>query len=461
MNDWAGSDNLPADLNGHRPRYHLLPPAGWLNDPNGPLFWEGKYHLFYQFSPEVNPPGPKLWAHAVSGDLVHWEHEPVALSPTAGGPDAEGCWSGSAAVDGDTPVLVYTGVFPEVQCLATSEDGMRTWQKHPRNSVVAGPPEGLEVTGFRDPCVWREGGEWLMIVGSGLRGVGGTALLYRSADLVAWEYLHPLCVGVAAETGEMWECPDFFPLGDRHVLAAAPYGTPLYMIGGYQDRRFQAHRRGELDASPLFYAPKTMRDGQGRRLMWGWIMEDRPGKEAAEAGWSGVMSLPRVLELDPTGALTMRPAPELEGLRGRGVRWEGVRLGAGQSLALGQGRQLEVALEAAPGAELDLTLAASPGGEEGTVLAWRDGCLSLERGGGRLPVGQAPRTLSVARPAEEGLRLRVFLDGSVLEVFLNERACLTGRLYPARADSQRALLTARGREVRVRRAEVWEMGSIW
>src|SRR5262249_12373772 len=135
--------------------------------------------------------------------------------------------------------------FREVQCLAVSHDGMRTWHKAPR-PIIASPPAGIQITGFRDPCLWRDGDHWILALGSGVTERGGMILLYRSPDLHRWTYLHPLCEGPGAgqpaanpvDNGTMWECPDFFPLGDRHVLLYATMGKVRYRVGTYRDLRF-------------------------------------------------------------------------------------------------------------------------------------------------------------------------------------------------------------------------------
>ena len=168
----------------HRPQYHFLPPANWMNDPNGFIHWQGRYHLFYQYNPTASHWGNIHWGHAVSDDLVHWRDLPIALTPTAGGPDKDGCWSGVMVDHAGTPTLLYTGVFPEAQCLATGSEDLITWEKHPANPVLAGPPDHLNVLGFRDPCVWQTNGIWYMTIGTGLRDVGGAVLLYRSTDLI-------------------------------------------------------------------------------------------------------------------------------------------------------------------------------------------------------------------------------------------------------------------------------------
>src|SRR5579864_1246532 len=194
-----------------RPQFHLLPAANWMNDPNGPIFYKGRYHMFFQYNPNGAFWGSMHWAHAISPDMVHWKHEPVAIAPTVGGFDRDGVFSGSTVLDGETPTVIYTGVLPaastsevtlddgrhrwrEVQCLATAKDAdLRTWQKLPE-PIIAHPPN-LAITGFRDPGVWREGKEWLLTLGSGTKGKGGAVLLYESRDLRHWIYRHPLIEG--------------------------------------------------------------------------------------------------------------------------------------------------------------------------------------------------------------------------------------------------------------------------
>jgi beta-fructofuranosidase len=143
----------------HRPLNHFSAASNW-NDPNGLIQWDGRYHLFYQYNPNGPFHGTIHWGHAVSEDLVHQEDLPPALAPTPGGPDEDGCWSGCAVDDDGVPTLVYTGVRgggrrEEGTCIATSSDGLLTWKKHLGNPVIASPPQGLDVVGFRDPYVWK------------------------------------------------------------------------------------------------------------------------------------------------------------------------------------------------------------------------------------------------------------------------------------------------------------------
>jgi beta-fructofuranosidase len=452
----------------HRPRYHFLPPAHWMNDPNGLIYWKGEYHLFYQHNPNGAFWGSMHWGHAVSRDLVHWEHLPIALAPTPGGPDKDGCFSGCAVDHDGVPTLVYTGVSPEVQCVATSADDLRTWEKHPSNPVIAAPPEGLDVTGFRDPWVWREGALWQMLVGSGIRGAGGAVLLYTSPDLRDWSYRHPVCEGAAEETGEVWECPSFFPLGDRHVLIVSPVPLrkSLYFIGAYEDGHFTPEFQGVLDSGGHFYAPQTFLDERGDRLMIGWLWEGRSDVAQRSSGWAGVQSLPRRLTLRPDGQLGMEPIPALQRLRGPHRHWEDLAIVPDSLTRLDAGSDsLEISAEIDAGGarEVALHVRRSPNGEEETRVLF-------DRASGRLLIDRerASRDPETSRelhgepftlPPGEPLAVRVFLDRSVIEVYANGRACLTTRIYPSRADSLGLALSARGGPATARAVDLWQIGE--
>ena len=173
----------------------------------------------------------------------------------------------------------------------------------------------------------------------------GVCYLYRSPDLVRWEYLHPLYDGPAARD----ECPDFFPLGGQHVLLSSR-GETAWAAGQLEGLRFAPQGQGTVDGS-LYYAAKTLVDGQGRRILFGWIREGRPREADVRAGWSGALALPRVLSVLPDGTLGQEPAPELEALRGRHRRWEGIVLGEGGAevtLEVPGGHSIEVLARFAP-----------------------------------------------------------------------------------------------------------------
>ncbi|HEU5012693.1 MAG TPA: glycoside hydrolase family 32 protein [Roseiflexaceae bacterium] len=473
--DIALHDKLRRDP--HRPVYHFVPQSNWMNDPNGLIQWNGVYHMFYQYNPHGAFHGTIHWGHATSRDLVHWEHQPVALAPTPGGPDADGCWSGCAVDDNGTPTLIYTGVHGKAQrpCLATSTDDLLTWQKYAGNPIIAAPPDPA-MTDFRDHWVWREDGMWHMIIGSSINGVG-TVLLYRSHNLRVWECLGPLHTATAEQeplyTGQIWECPQllFFDQQAALVISVWDRHRLLYtaaMVGTYQNHRFTPESIERLDyGDKHFYAPQTLIEPGGRKLMWGWIQEGRPEQAQRDAGWSGVMSLPRVVSMHPDGVLSLTPAPELQALRQSRTHLDNIDLARGSMHSLEvHGDALEIIVEAEleATATFGLVVRRSPGGEEQTVIGYDAAAkrLFLDRHQAScdddtaLDVQGGELVLHVGEP----LRLHVFLDRSVIEVFANERACLTSRVYPTRADSNGLALVAEGGAARVTTMDVWWMAAI-
>ncbi|QNI31014.1 glycoside hydrolase family 32 protein [Alloacidobacterium dinghuense] len=456
----------------NRPQFHLLPAANWMNDPNGPIFWKGKYHMFFQYNPHAAMWGDMHWAHSMSPDMVHWQHLPMALAPTKGGPDEEGCFSGSAVVLNGVPTFLYTGVksvsaneatlsdghhnFRETQCLATSSDAdLRTWQKLPQ-PVLPSPPAGMKITGFRDPCLWQEDDAWYMGIGSGIRNQGGCVLLYRSADLRRWEYLHPLvsgewngkAAGDPVDSGEMWECPDFFRLGQKHVLLYSTERKVFWMAGEYDamEHRFTSQQKGVLDYGPrAYYAPKTMLDKNGNRILWGWIPETRPEAEYSRAGWAGMMSLPRVLTLDANGQLEMKVLPRVQDLRsGDPVQpqsgedrtvWPLLDLSAEAELWVQPLRgpvHLTIGTEATPAVHFHLDAT------HGTLT------YNAQTVGTVLPQGQ--------------MRVSLYLDGSVLELFVNDKLAHTSRLYDL--DREHTMLTITDPGSAVSDAFLWRIQPI-
>jgi beta-fructofuranosidase len=454
-----------------RPTYHFTSPANWMNDPNGVIQWDGGWHLFYQHNPAAAKFGLIHWGHATSDDLIHWRDLPFALTPTPGSADENGCWSGCLVDNDGVPTIVYTGARgarheTQTQCLATSRDGLLTWEKYGGNPVLSEvPAETGQTNDFRDPYVWREGKTWYLVLASRIVGVGGAALLYRSPDLIHWEYLHPLLVGSAEKTGTVWECPSFFPLGDKWVLIVAGKGggTPFtvwYFIGEYADQRFTPESEGRLDYAN-FYAPYVTRDDQNRRLLLGWLTEARSEQAHLAAGWAGAHAIPRVLSLQD-GQLHMQPVPELNSLRGERAEFNNIRL-AGDDVTLAvEGTTLDIEAELVAVGKVGFKVACSPDGAEQTRITYDPGTglLSVNRektsavdNGSDTSPNEAPHTLAPG----ESLKLRVLLDGSVLEVIANGRTSICSRIYPSRADSRGVRAFGQGTLT----ATVWQMQGIW
>ena len=299
----------------NRPLYHLQPPANWNNDPNGTLYYKGYYHMFYQHNPFDDQWGWMHWGHMRSRDLVHWEHLPIALWPSIENGE-EHCFSGSAIVNkAGEPMLFYTSIghpAPEQWVAIPRDDDLIEWEKHPGNPILSiDDHKGETIVDWRDPQLIHEGEETFMVVGGHPEDKGGSIMLYKALneELTQWDYL-----GTAFSGDERnWECPNFFRIGEQWVLLYSPHGAVRYFTGNFnmESYQFMPEKEGNADHGSNFYAPNTMEDGKGRRLLWGWI----PGFKQ-EQGWQSAITLPRNLTVSPEGWLIQEPVEELIQLRG-------------------------------------------------------------------------------------------------------------------------------------------------
>lgn len=442
-----------------RPQFHFLPPGRFMNDPNGCVWFDGAYHVFYQHLPFWGVPGAANapgWGHAASRDLVRWEHWPIALMPRPGKCDAGGVASGCCVVADGLPTIVYTSVPPQAQSLARSFDGMRTWRRYADNPVLAAPPgvPGL-ADGFRDPFVWREDGQWRMLVGSGITGVGGTALLYESTDLMAWRYLGRLSTGMGPDCYQ-WECPFFFRVDDRWVLIVSPLlhsepairGPVQYAVGRYDGRVFEhdGWRWLDLGGPGVFYAPHSLIDPRGRRILWGWLM----GGGTPGSLWDGLLTLPRTVQIAADGRLRTWPTAEVDTLRAESMVDEPDRvLRSGEMMDLPPGTQVDLVVDLAAGSSgrLEVHALHSPMGDRGVLV-------SLDPTSGEVLGG--PARAGAQRRFGPTRRLRLLLDRSVVEAFTDAGAALSLRAHPAEGDEGVRLRAADG-EIALRRLRAWRM----
>lgn len=301
----------------YRPQVHFTAPIGWINDPNGFIFYQGEYHLFYQHYPYDAIWGPMHWGHAKSKDLIHWEHLPVALAPDKDY-DLGGCFSGSAIEKDGKLWLMYTGNIQneqgeprQIQNIAVSEDGIH-FEKIAQNPVLteADLPEGIVPADFRDPKVFEKDGKYYaVIVARHVDGVG-CVLLYSSDDLIEWQYESIFLKGTK-EQGEMWECPDYFNLDGVDTLLMSPMrferddlshhnlNTTVVVKGkvDWEKKEFIPEQWDELDHGHDFYAPQTLEDNQGRRIMIAWMNTWGRNNVTKELDhqWAFSMTMPRVL----------------------------------------------------------------------------------------------------------------------------------------------------------------------
>ncbi|MFB1082774.1 glycoside hydrolase family 32 protein [Jeotgalibacillus sp. JSM ZJ347] len=440
------------EARGHHwyPRIHVAPRVYWMNDPNGFSYFNGEYHLFYQHHPFSPEWGPMHWGHVVSRDLVIWEHLPVALAPSLSD-DADGCFSGSAIeVDGKL-IAMYTGNvwtgpdhdtdLKQVQMVAESNDGIHftKWEK----PVISEAPEGdVHPFHFRDPKVWKREGTYYCVLGSRTKDHIGQVLLYKSDDLISWDF-----VAVSAKKegngGFMWECPDFFHLGEKDVLVMSPQGVKpegnkfhnlhqaVYVLGelDYETGQFTHGEFHMLDAGFDFYAPQTLEDQEGRRVMIGWMDMWESEMPTQAHGFCGAMTIPRVLVPDGE-RLLVQPLPELAELRKEAVYVENETISAKQTFDSVSGTSLEMKLEVNVKDADAFNVNFRCGNVEKTVLSWsrEESAITLDRSASGAGV-TGMRSVEVKE--QDRLTLHLFLDQSSAEIFINHgEAVMTARIYP-------------------------------
>lgn len=436
------------------PLYHIAAPSGWVNDPNGFCFFGGKYHFFYQYHPYSPQWGPMHWGHAVSADLVHWEHLPIALAPEKNY-DKDGCFSGSGIEADGKFYLMYTGhvTLPEknadgldslqMQCLAVSEDGVH-FQKAEENPIIVAPKsDKIHGGDFRDPKVWKHGEKFYAVIGSRTAdGTRGQVLLYESENLVQWK-LKNISAKSEGNQGNMWECPNFAEVDDGEALIVSPMGIEPegnkflnnvqsgYFLGklDYETGIFSHGEFDLLDYGFDFYAPQVTKAPDGRCILIGWLdMWHSPMPEQAD-GWAGMMTVPRELHIK-SGKLFSEPARELETLRGEKKSYKNLTLNSPQKLdgISGEVGELLLTIDATESKNFSVELRSSA--EEKTILSFDadNKIFKLNRDKSGSEVGGVRET-KISPCAE--LNLRIFLDRSSVEIFINggERV-LSARIYP-------------------------------
>jgi len=380
-----------------------------------------------------------------SPDLLQWIEQPMALIPSPG-PDSEGCWSGSALVDDGKIVIIYTGGDGKRAsiCMASSEDGIH-FTKYAGNPVIEAPPSGLNVKEFRDPFIWKEGAEYRMIIGSGITDVGGTALLYRSQNLKSWTYLKPLLIGDKANSGIFWEMPVFVKIGERHVLIVCEVpGRASYWVGtwDHDELHVLSKEPQRLDLFNHFLSPTPYIDENGRAITIGIVPDSRSSIEAWEAGWAHLYGLPRELTLSPEGWLQQQPIAELASrfaLLASSEQKQALRQDWTMFESVGTCVQVKAHVERGASDFITISLRRSPDRQEETLLRydWRNAQLTLDRTKSSLNT-HTKRDLQQVPYAPllpDKIELEIFVDRSVVEVFIDRRNCFATRVYPVLPES--------------------------
>ncbi|MFE4080456.1 glycoside hydrolase family 32 protein [Paenarthrobacter sp. YIM B13468] len=469
------------------PRFHPRPAQGWINDPNGISYINGRYHVFFQYNPESARHSQIQWGHVSSADLVHWEEHPVALSPQAGGPDSAGCWTGVVASDGGVPTAAYSGVRDHgghsQVVIARGSSDLVTWEQD--GHVAASMPSDPLVTAVRDPFLFRFNGARYAIQGAGLADGRAALLLYTVEDMNDWKYqgiwftsADP--VAAVHTPAEIWECPQLVevPASGASSGSAWVMMFSLWLSGDdHEHANGVGHLIGSLSSDPAtglpvfvpssggksdlgrdFYAPQIVQltygsaDSSPAALLWGWANEGpgrdgrrgRTQEEIDDAGWAGVLTHPRVLSL-VDGALAVSPAPEVLAYRGAAVA-AGAALDADAAVVAGAAGSVVVPAFAevlVRGGAVPAGAVPSSGVSSGDVEL----VLASSADGDSVGNRQVVYSGSLA-PGEE---LRIFIDASLVEVYRTGSVATTLRAYPAAGEEWQLTLPDGAT------ADVWEL----
>ena len=503
----------------HRPIYHFVAPEGhaFPFDPNGAIYWKGKYHLGFIYqklrSEPITLPGTDyvekfehVWGHAVSTDLLHWTLYPDMLDVKEG--DIEiGIYSGGAFLSKEgIPHIIYHGQGAHVNMLAYStDDDLKVWNKFDGNPVLktpdvkGGPFDASAEYVAWDPEAWydKKAGVYYQISG-GLKPV-----LFKSKDMYKWDYLGDLIDkdNTMRHPFEDVSCPDFFSLGDKSMLLFISHslGTQYY-IGEFSEDKFTPEQHGRMNwPGGTFFAPEQLQDDKGRNIIWGWVVQPRElekvfneGKESPypDYGWSGIMSLPRVVSLDSQGTLQITPPEEMKTIRLNEVREDDIVLQPNkESLLKANGKSIELKLEIAGGGRsaFGVKVFASPDGREETIIRYEpaqeqlviDFVNSSINGPVFIPgfilnptrndsfngsFEQFDKNVSEQRAPlklkkNETLKLDIFLDRSVIEVFANGRQVVTQVVYPELKTSTAVKVFSGAEKITVKNIQSWKMAE--
>ena len=442
-----------------RPAFHLSARVGWMNDPNGFSFYQGRWHLFYQYNPYAVHWGPMHWAHAVSDDLLRWENLPAALAPDMPYDCMGGCFSGSAHTLPDgRHLLMYTGVGhrrgheeqeAQVQCIAVG-DGVR-YEKAAHNPVLdeRDLPAGADFADFRDPKLFRRAdGAYRAVIANRAADGSGQALLFKSEDGLCWSFAKVLCAN-RFRYGTMWECPDFFTLNGKGVLFISPQDMTaeeprfhsgsgnIAIIGSWDEESetFTEERVQVIDHGVDFYAMQTAPAPDGRRIMIAWMQNWDCQEHLPGEAWFGQMTLPREIRVED-GRLLQQPIRELVSLRTGCVRRSGVHVAAHTALEGVRGRYADMEI-AVRGAYSRFTVNLAEDKTHKTTLTYEPetGLLTLDRTHSGTRRAFAHSRICALR-AGQTLALRIILDRNSVEVFADggEKAMSMALVTPVSAD---------------------------
>jgi len=488
-----------------RHKLHLMPPIGWMNDPNGFCIYQGEYHIFYQYYPYGTFWGPMHWGHAKSRDLISWEDMPVALAPGELY-DREGVFSGSALIMNGELCLYYTGntdtkqrreydeslrkrlkphvpecletdISRQVQCLAVSGDGVH-FEKYSNNPVAGSSlvPVHGRIEDFRDPKVWMHDGKYYMVCGSKRRDSIGQALFYTSDDGLIWQYLN--CMSIEKDYGTAWECPDLFELDGHQLLIFSPQYKPregcsfenihsvIAFIGNfnYSSGVFDIENIQELDQGFDFYAPQTIEGMDGSRILIAWMnMWERAYILSEEShGWNGSMTLPRKLIIRDKH-IYQWPVDALKAYRQEAYNLHNSVIEGEWTCTEMNGNLTDLTMSFTIMTGNTFEISFFTGAHDRLLLTFDKsrGLVILNRAGSARPIVSLNRSDDFSRSfpmdCSGTVHLRAILDVSSLELFFNMGQFTMTSLFFPEETSRQIVFTADG-QARINDLSKWNMG---
>ena len=422
--------------------HHLMPPVGWLNDPNGLCWYKGKYHVFFQYAPFDVEGGLKFWGHYTSEDMIDWKYEGTALYPDSSY-DCHGVYSGSALVDDGKLHLFFTGNVKIDGDYDYINEGRETSTLHVESEDGIHFSNKEEVISFseftshiRDPKVWKENGKYFMVLGGRLKGDKGAVLVYESGDLKEWKLLRTITTSEVF--GYMWECPDYFELDGEKILSVSPQGLTreeFRFQNIYQSGYFILKEDGSVDVKDFrewdmgfdFYAPQTFTDVQGRRILIGWMgmpdADEEYVNKTIEEGWQHCLTVPRELKLKD-GKILQYPVKELENLRKEKTVLNDENSAVELRVEVNEGFDLVLEEIALTGSSFQISM----GGQ--MLFRYENGTAEIGFPG----VTGAGRKVRKAQ-INELRNIRFLVDTSAAEIYLNDgETVFSTRYYPDRED---------------------------
>ena len=472
----------------HRPRYHFLPPFGRWNDVNGMVYWKGRYHTGF-LQKITNGPEERdfsSWQHVSSRDLVHWRYHKASLREPLEGKKGDYFNSGDVIEGAEIPTIITNMPRLGIVVYQCSDDDLDHWVPLSANPVIpieAGwradgtqpkPGAPFPESVIFDPSGWKEGGSYYALVGNknyrpGYEG--DSTSLFKSSDLKQWEYVGPFYKSERKWTDEVEDCAcsDFFPFGGRYMLLMhthRPYAKCQYYLGSLNNEQFFPESNGQLSwLGSMLAGPETLIDDRGRRIFLGWIREAR---DTGKTGWSGIMTLPWLFYPAEDGRLKIDPVEELQSLRFDEIKIQDIQLKAGESKAISElgsdCMETKMTLVPEDATEFGIKLLCSPDGQEETTVTYNrdeqtffidfthastDGTLKYPT---ERKIQEVPYALG-----NGDLYLDIFVDRSVVEIFVNSDIVLVQRVYPTRNDSREFSVFAIDGSVKAKNICKWEM----